>query len=345
MNVHERQELETVLRRFAELSTRAQLRAYEVIREYLGDGIKATKGDHELAERAAALEALRQVADELRLPEGRSPTTTQFDEVSKRLGLDWTVSRVIRAWGRWRFATDAFTGHRARPSAHQRALQSASTGTRRTHEDYLTALRLWLDTKPAATTTAIYDAWAREYNEERDPGERPVPGWIAIYRVLGVSFENALRAARGEIELAEAPKALRMRQDHGPLVSTRGIANAQDLLEHQARHVSNRRDFPRPVIKLSGHRAWLRDDVEAYFAGREFPERQDYELQADYLSAAEVAPLVGCSVPVLSMQRGRVPKAAGRVSSRQYWRRGDIERWLEEREIGGQQAVQRLTDD
>jgi hypothetical protein len=51
------------------------------------------------------------------------------------------VSRVVRAWGRWRFATDAFIGHRAPTSAHQRALNRAYTGKRRTHEDYLTALR------------------------------------------------------------------------------------------------------------------------------------------------------------------------------------------------------------
>jgi hypothetical protein len=32
MNLHERQELETVLRRFGDLTTRAQLHAYEVVR-------------------------------------------------------------------------------------------------------------------------------------------------------------------------------------------------------------------------------------------------------------------------------------------------------------------------
>lgn len=40
MNLHEQQELQTVLRRFGNLTTRAQLCAFEVIREYLGEEVR-----------------------------------------------------------------------------------------------------------------------------------------------------------------------------------------------------------------------------------------------------------------------------------------------------------------
>ena len=124
MNLHERQELETVLRRFGDLTTRAQLRAFEVIREYLGEEIKETAADREVSDRKAALEAIRQVAAELGLPEGQAPTSPQFDEVSKRLGIGWSASRVVRAWGRWRFACEAFMGTAsARARAKRRSLR------------------------------------------------------------------------------------------------------------------------------------------------------------------------------------------------------------------------------
>jgi hypothetical protein len=321
-------EFQGAMQRFFVLPAAEQLRAFQAMRDYLADTIVATEADRELDERAQSLEVIAEVARELDLPEGQAPTTTQFNEVSKRLGLGWSVSRVGRAWGKWRFAAEAFTGHRTRTTARQRALRSAHSGKRRTHEDYLTALRLWLDTKPAVTTTGIYDAWAREYSDSPPPGRRPVPLWMAIYKMLGVSFENALRAARGDGDLSEMSKTLRTRNDHGPLVSTRWIAEERGLLPHQARQLTHRPDFPRPVVKLSTHRAWLRDDVEAFFAARDFPKRRDYELEGEYLSAREAASLLGCPVWRISNGSPGLPKPVGQVSSRQYWRKRDIERCL-----------------
>jgi hypothetical protein len=52
--------------------------------------------------------------------------------------------RFGRAWVRWRFAAEDFSVHRVRVTASQRALQRAHSGRKRTHEDYLTALRLCL---------------------------------------------------------------------------------------------------------------------------------------------------------------------------------------------------------
>jgi hypothetical protein len=331
MNLHERQELETVLRRFGDLTTRAQLRAFEVIREYLGEEIKETEADREIDERQAALEVMRRVAEELGLPEGQAPTTTQFDEVSKRLGLGWSTSRVGRAWVKWRFACEAFIGYRVRRTARHRALMTANTGKRRAHEDYLTAIRLWLDTNPPAVLTEAYNDWAREFNEALPTGQPPVMGWDTIDRVLRVSFADVIRAARGEIELSDCPrKGSDHRKEYGPLVSANWIAGERDLTDHQARHITSRHDFPKPVVKLSGNRAWLKEDVEAYFNGRPFPEREELELQDEFMSMADLAAVMGKPPDRLKSQTMRRPEQAGLVGRKRYWRRDEVERWLKD---------------
>jgi hypothetical protein len=331
MNLHERQELETVLRRFGDLTTRAQLRAFEVIREYLGEELKETEADREVDERQAALEVMRRVAEELGLPEGQAPTTTQFNEVSKRLGLGWSASRVGRAWGRWRFACEAFTGHHVRKTARQNVLIEAKTGKRRAYENYLTALRLWLDTNPAVEEITAYDAWAREFNDDLSPEQLPVTRWHAIYTNLRISFSDALRVARGEKALADCePLRGNHSEEYGPLVSTRWIARERELSEHHAKNVTHRPDFPKPIVNLSRTRAWLKEDVEAYFAGRPFPVREEYELQGEYLSLVELAALMGKPPRRLVSQTMRKPEPAGQVSRRHYWRRDEVERWLKE---------------
>jgi len=110
-------------------------------------------------------------------------------------------------------------------------------------------------------------------------------------------------------------------------VSTNWIAGEHDLSEHHARHITHRPDFPKPVVKLSGRRAWLKTDVEAYFDVRPFPKRKEYALQDEYLSAAELAALMGKAERQFS-QTTRIPEPAGLVSRNRYWRRSEVERWM-----------------
>lgn len=327
---HEQQELESVLHRFADLTARTQLEAFSLMRQYLGGDVAEIAVDREIAKRKAALEAMQQVAANLRLPAGQAPTTTQFREAAKRLSLPWSVSKVGRAWGRWRFACEAFTGHHLRRTARQQGVLDAHTGKRRVYEDYVTALRLWLETKPQAEVITSYEAWAREFNEVLPHDQKPVPGWTAIAHNLRIGFHDALRVARGETSLAELPKR---RGDHtkeyGPLVSRQWIAGEYGLSPHHAAHVPRRPDFPKPVVMLSGTRAWLKEDVQAYFANKPFPKREEFELQETYLSRAELAALMG-KRPRMMSQTTLTPEPAGLVSRKRYWRRGDVEDWLEE---------------
>lgn len=325
---HEQQELEAVLQRFADLSSRAQVEAFSLMREYLGGGVKETAIDQEIARRKAALEALRQVAADLRLPDGQAPTTTQFRETAKRLGLGWSVSKVGRAWGKWRFACEAYAGHRLRRTARQQGVLDAHTGKRRVYEDYVTCLRLWLDTRPPAETIAAYDRWAQEFNEVLPRNQKPVLGWAAIYYALRVGFHDALRVGRGEVALVEVPKR---RGDHtkdeGPLASRQWIAGEFGLSPHQAANVPRSPKFPKPVVMLSGRRLWLKDDVRTYFSNKPFPERQGFDLRDDYLGLAELAALMG-KRPRMISQTTRLPKAAGIAGKTRYWRRDEVEQWL-----------------
>jgi len=78
---------------------------------------------------------------------------------------------------------------------------------------------------------------------------------------------------------------------------------------------------------LSGRRAWLKDDVRAFFENSPFPKREEFELQNDYLSLADLAALMG-KKPRMISQTTRLPKPAGLVSRNRYWVRSEAERWL-----------------
>jgi predicted DNA-binding transcriptional regulator AlpA len=328
---HERQELEALLFRFDGLTTRAQLRAYEFISTFLSARIKETDAAHQIAERKEALAAIARVAKELKL-DGKAPTTTQFREVSKRLQLGWSVSRVGRAWGRWRFACEAFTGHRLRKTAFQNTLLDVNTGKRAVYENPLTAIYLWLESKPVLEQITVYDAWARELNADLPLGQLPVTMWSTIASNLRVSFADAIRVARGEEELANCRRKRRNQvRDYGPLVSRGWIASTYGLSEYQAANVPFRPDFPSPVVTLSNTNAWLKEDVEAYFTEQPFPRRKKYSMQDEFLSLAELAPMMGKRYAKQISQTTLIPEPAGMVGKTRYWRRSEVKRWLREK--------------
>lgn len=327
----EKQELNLLMRRFATLSTRAQLEAFDVIRTYLAEPPIATADDEKIEEQKAALAALKRVAEELNLPAGQAPTTKQFDEVSKRLRLGWSSSRVTRAWERWRFACDAFTGRVIKQTVRQHGLIHARVGKRVLYESPLASVQLWLDTVPTHESVSAYDNWVREFNQNLPEGQARVLLWASVSRGLKVSFADTLRVARGAVRLADCePARAHHRQETGPLASLVWIAGEFDVHDQKVLRLTLQPDFPAPVLSLSRTRCWLKEDVAAYFAKRPFPARESYELQDEYLSAAQLGKLMGKSPNMLSAKTTRRPEPAGFVSSRQYWRKSDVERWLKE---------------
>jgi hypothetical protein len=105
-------EYEAAMQRFLALPRRQQLRAYNDLRRYLSPELPAGEGvDRKLVRQAESLETLRDVITHLRISD-RPLKAREFDEAIKRLGRDgdWSSSKIVRLWRRWRFALEAVDG-------------------------------------------------------------------------------------------------------------------------------------------------------------------------------------------------------------------------------------------
>lgn len=129
----ERDDLESLFRQVLYLSHRGQLELFELLAQRLSDTSAAPiEQVQSVVRQREALETMQQVAVALNLPEGRAPTTTQFNAQAKTLGLDWNVSSVGRAFSKrqgWRLATQAFERGQLPETARQilRAYPATST--------------------------------------------------------------------------------------------------------------------------------------------------------------------------------------------------------------------------
>lgn len=333
-------ELEAAMRRFLALSPADQLRAFEQMRDYLGTGAPAlTKADQQIEERAASLAALARVVDHLGL-NGKAPTTDQFDAAARELQLGWTSGKIVRIWGRWRFACAVLRGDRPRRTAAQQALRDRSVGFARSREDYMTAVRRWLATKPAKFRSSDYDTWAREYNDQLAAGEIAVPGHSTIREGLALAWPDVVAVGRGEISVDEAERKTRSKHADwsvGPHDFVGQLTGAQILKVGTSRfqRLSHRPGFPTAVMILDKgtrtNRTWLRGDLEMYRDTGKAPRRKENGLRFCYYRAQELAPLLGVRRGTLTDSKMRnVPPPTGRVAGICYWLKRDADRWIRE---------------
>lgn len=334
----DRPELNTALERFYALSPRDQLAAFELIREYLGASAPETKHDRELRERAESLAALEKVATQVGLPKGRGPTTTQFKAEAPDVAPEWNVSRVTRLWGRWRFAVDAYEGRRMRATADQIALRLGEPLRPYSEEECLNALRTWLASEPRRATMEHYTRWHIEYNDRLPAGERRLPSSSTIKNRLQVWFDEALKVARGEVELAEAQRNHAERVSRGrrhdwtrtehDLVGIQWVARCAGTAVAVAARRTHQAGFPPPALTLGKRRAWLREDVESYYHGEPLSEREANWLQPLYLSSVQAAAMVGRDRGALLLNLDTLPKPAGRVAGELFFLRSEVEQWV-----------------
>jgi predicted DNA-binding transcriptional regulator AlpA len=240
---------------------------------------------------------------------------------------------VKNAWARWLFALDALNGGRVRPTPAQRELRSKIAGRQSRYEDPIAAMRRWRREQPEARTDDAYDAWTRRVNENLAEGELLMPGSTVIRDALVIPFTEAVRVAEGEIELDDARLSTRGANStwsSGPhdFINQNDIARITGKTRPQVATLIRQPDFPKAVLSVDTGDAWLREDVEAYAAGRPFTPREHNELRPLYLTAKEVAAARGVTPAALRQKNAAAPPRIGQINRTVIYYRPDVEEWL-----------------
>lgn len=321
---------QAVWRRFVELDYADQIEFCVELAQYMPAAHGAALIDPELRARRDSLEALRRVTEHLGLD--HPPTAKEFDVVRKELGLDWSSAKLVRTWGYWDTAKDALLGSRPRPTAAASALRRRFAGSKRRREESLTAVRIFVRSDSASDYALDYDAFVAEYNNALPEGELPLPRAATVRHDLCLPWTEVVAVARGEASL-EAPSAERRGRGEwtrGPhdLIGSATVGHVLGATANAVYYRTQDSRFPRPVAKIGRRRVWLRDDVAAYAAGEEVPERVDYELQDIYVDADEYAEAVGVTKSGARYKGGVEP--AGMAAGCLYWLRAEVEAWVRE---------------
>jgi predicted DNA-binding transcriptional regulator AlpA len=330
-------ELAATVGRVISLTTADQLQLFELLRERLSTEVAETNADRKAQARAEALKVLAEVADCLGKP-GEMPTPDEFDVTAASIAPGWNRSRVVRAWGKWRFAKTAYLGGEVRTTGETRKLLSAVGAINtRSPEIFLAFVRKWLDTNPPGTFKRDYQAWVKKYNETLKEGDDPAPSVDRIYAKLRITWEDVVRVARGEISLAKArPTQARDRKRvcQGPhdLVSITEIQEKLGCTRPTANTKTRKPGFPVPVFSTGRVRLWMREDVEAYLKGEPFPKREEDELGDEYLRVIEVADRLGVAeVSVASYTARHLPRPTVNLGGVRLWHVSVIEETLQKR--------------
>jgi hypothetical protein len=295
-------ERDAVMRRIYALSPRDQLEVHRLLSQHLGDELgDETEFARQARERREAMEAMERVAKHLGLAAGVAPTVTQYRDAWNPAAQEWSSARVIRAWGRYRFAEQAFRGERIPPTAAQRSLQRYSSGKAHWFEPPLVGVRQWLGTNPPSETGLDYDNYVREHNSALVSGKIEGLALIqrtAVRRSLGLRWPDVLRVARSEADAAPLQARYekeRLEADKGPLgvISTTTIGLLLDVSRPQVYRTRQLDGFPKPVVKVSKHYGWVLADVLAYRDGQPFPRRERGEMQHLVMECEELAELLG----------------------------------------------------
>lgn len=339
----ERREYEAVLRHIYRLPVREQLLVFHALREHLGSGVgEETIFDKEIRERQGALEAMRRVAGHWRLPEGTAPTVAQHKQAPADVTDGWSVTRVGKAWGRYRFAQQAFRGEAIPETAAQRSLRRSVSGRDRGREGYVSGVRRWLETDPASRGISDYDDYVRQHNSKALSGKEEgvtLALSLSIMAALGLRWRDVLRLGDGvaDYDVLRA-QALReeLAKDYGPLkvVSSSGVGHMLGQSPSSVMYLHKRGVLPVPVLILANVRGWFIKDIEAFVAERPIPARREDELRPRVMSTAEVAALLGVThtglTSMLHQKSKTAPTPDGRLGKYHYWMREKTERWVAE---------------
>lgn len=343
----ERDDLEAIFRQVLYLSHRGQLELFELLAQRLGDTSAAPiEQVQSVVRQRETLEAMQQVAVALNLPEGRAPTTTQFNAQAKALGLDWNVSSVGRAFSKrqgWRLATQAFERGQLPETARQIRQKRYLAHRRSERIQHLATLREWLDSDPPDESAQDYARWRVEYNAALADSDRE----LAVRRIYfermfpELSWTDLLDAARGRVqdvtELSRQRAEDRLQNEPNPLRLV-GVTTAAALLGMNSYHLDETlkrcpETFPTVVATLGGTRAFLEEDLRAYAASRHFERRTVGELDSCIFGTASLSRFLGCRPgsayrALMYHHWHLVPEPSGRYANVRYWLCDEVEAWV-----------------
>lgn len=251
----ERITVDGVFRKALLLSPRGQVELYVMLRERLADvAAPASEADEGIDRRRAAVEAMEQVAAALDLPVGTAPTSTQFTEQTRALGLDWTVSKLVRLFKGWSNAQKFYENRRLPETARQVSQRRYIAAPRRTSLDHLAEVAEWLDGKPPDTSRLAYDEWRNTYNRANAASEESLPAHSRHLRRLfpELTWQDMLNAAQDEHAdpwtLSRQRAEERLRTELNPLglvsVGTAAALLGMTVFRFESARTSERPGFP-----------------------------------------------------------------------------------------------------
>jgi len=322
-----------VLARAAQLPEAELLQLYEHLGVALaGQPIGEPRRDRRLRERTHALRTLAAVRAHLELADGERLTAGQFTASCRVLDNDWNHSRVIRAWGTWRNATDVLAGAEPVRRAEQEAVKLALGFRRSSRRPALDGLLEWLKTKPRGKGIHRYDAWARDTNAALAPHETPYLTGSGTAGAMRMGFTEARRYAEAILAGTEpAPIEQPAVTDHA-LLTFPAFAAKLGLSESGLRGRAERdgRPLPPAVLQHDQRLYWSADDGERWISG-ETTTRDEFELDATVLDRRRLAQQLGLSRDTVreryALSPHRLPAPAGQLDGRPWWDPREVEQW------------------
>jgi len=334
--------VQAVFQRALALPQAGKLELYKLLGEWLQEaGAAPSKTDLRVQRQHEVLEAMAAVAHTLALPEGKAPTTTQFNATCRTLGLRWNVSSAGRAFNGWRNATDAFAGRHLPETSRQIRMRRYLSGARRSPRAHLQSVRDWLATSPTAETIEDYERWRTQHNDAlAGTDDALAADWISLRRVLpGLRGEGIIEAAKLNITDTEAfcreraQERLAAEENPAELVSIGDTAALLGLTESTVRRLSTTdASFPNIVISIGRSALLYLPDVRAYGAQASPPSLAAGALERKLVGANELATEFGLQKSNLwgfinGHQDWRIPMPDGRTSGIYYWLREKVETW------------------
>lgn len=326
------------------LSPQGQSALYRMLKDRLAEpGATPDEADETIERQQEAIEAMERVAAALGLASGQAPTTTQFTTQARALGLDWTVSKVGRAFRTWANAQKFFEDRRMPETARQIRQRRRLATYGRSPLDILAFVALWLDTMPVDTSDQAYELWRQAFDRQHASDTASLPpnashlrktfpalSWHDLVAVAQDPDADPWALARQRVDEALAPSVNPLR-----VLTVPFAAALLGVARHRFEYALSDRTsgFPQAYAKLGRRHLFLADDVIAYRQEQRAPRRPEKSMRRLW-GVQEVRQLIGLAgssahKAIRAQRHHLVPAPKGNVCGEAYyWVEREVRAWL-----------------